>query len=212
MKSQESKKSANRGVTVAQVSENIVNGVNVTHLFKMIDDIKENAEIAKFNFRATNKWIGGTENHTTVKEYSGACKTFSRGKPHVFVKDEPPVLLGNDNGANPVEYLLAGLAGCITTSLVCHAAARGIKINSIESTLQGNIDLRGLLQMDKSINPGYDGINISFTIDSDAPQKDLEELIELAKKASPVANTISRPTPINVLLAKRETQNERKQV
>ena len=94
-----------------QTQTKIVNGVNVTQLFETIDSIKENKEIAKFNFRAQNKWVGGTENHTTVSDYSGACKTFNRSKPHVFVKDEPPVLLGNDNGANPVEYLLAGLAG-----------------------------------------------------------------------------------------------------
>jgi uncharacterized OsmC-like protein len=185
-----------------QTTTKIVNGVNVTQLFETIDSIKENKEIAKFNFRAQNKWIGGTENHTTVSDYSGACKTFKRSKPHVFVKDEPPVLLGNDNGANPVEYLLAGLAGCVTTSLVAHAAARGVKIDSIESTLEGDIDLQGLLQLDENVAPGYQGINISFKIESDASEETLQELIELAKKASPVANTVSRPTPVNVRLVK----------
>ena len=180
----------------------IVNGVNVTQLFETIDIIKKNNEIAKFNFRAKNKWIGGTENQTTVSDFYGACKTNTRTKPHVFTKDEPAVLLGNDKGANPVEYLLAGLAGCITTSLVAHAAARGIKIDSIESTLEGDIDLLGFLQLDKNVNPGYQGINISFKIKSDASEETLQELIELAKKASPVANTISRPTPVNVKLVK----------
>ena len=180
--------------------QKMVNGVNVSQLFETIDNIKQQKKIAKFNFRAQNKWIDGTENHTTVNEYYGACKTFTRSKPHVFVKDEPQVLLGNDNGANPVEYLLAGLAGCITTSLVCYAAARGVKINSIESTMEGDIDLQGLLQIDKSVNPGYQGINISFKIDSDASKETLQELIDLAKNVSPVANTISRPTPLNVTL------------
>ena len=179
-----------------------VNGVNVTQLFETIEAIKENNEIAKFNFRAQNKWVNGTENHTTVNEYFGACKTFSRSKPHTFVKDEPPVLLGKDNGANPVEYLLAGLAGCITTSLVSHAAAKGIKIESIESTLEGDIDLRGLLQIDQNVNPGYQGINMTFKIESDASEETLQELIQLAKKASPVANTVMKPTPVNVSLAK----------
>ena len=180
----------------------IVNGVNVTQLFDTIDSIKENKKVAKFNFRAQNKWKGGTVNQTTVSDYSGACQTFTRSKPHVFIKDEPPVLLGKDTGANPVEYLLAGLAGCITTSLVAHAAAKGIKIDSIESTLEGDIDLHGLLQLDDT-NPGYQGINISFKIESDASEETLEELIKLARKASPVANTISRPTPINVTLVKQ---------
>jgi len=179
----------------------IVNGVNINQLFDTIEHIKEHKEIAKFNFRAKNKWIKGTENHTTVDEYYGACKTHKRSKPHVFVKDEPQILLGNDHGANPVEYLLAGLAGCITTSLVCHAAARGVNIDSIESTLEGDIDLQGLLQIDKSVNPGYQGINIKFKIESDASKEILQELVELAKNASPVANTISKPTPIHVSLA-----------
>jgi len=182
--------------------ESVVNGVNVTQLFDTIDNIKENKEIAKFNFRAKNKWLGGTVNKTTVSDYYGACQTHTRSKPHVFVKDEPPVLLGNDTGANPVEYLLAGLAGCITTSLVAHAAAKGIKIDSIESTLEGDIDLQGLLQLDKNVNPGYQGINISFKIESDASEETLQELIELAKNASPVANTVSRPTPVNVKLVR----------
>jgi len=185
-----------------QQTTKIVNGVNVTRLFKTIDSIKENGEIAKFNFHAQNTWIQGTKNRTTVNEYYGACKTHTRSKPHVFVKDEPQILLGQDNGANPVEYLLAGLAGCVTTSLVCHAAARGIKIDSIESTLEGNIDLRGLLQIDKSVNPGYQGINISFKIESDASDETLQELIELAKNVSPVANTVSRPTPVSVKLVR----------
>ncbi|QUC64128.1 OsmC family protein [Nitrosopumilus sp. K4] len=187
---------------MAQVTEKIVNGVNVTGLFETIETIKEKPEVGKYNFRATNKWIGGTENHTTVNDFYGACKTFSRKKPHVFVKDEPESLLGTDKGANPVEYLLAGLAGCVTTSIVCHAAAKGIKIHSIESKLEGDIDLQGLFQIDENVNPGYRGINISFKIKADATEKELEELVEIAKKVSPVANTISRPTPINMSLEK----------
>ncbi len=190
-----------------QTTTKIVNGVNVTQLFDTIDSIKENKKIAKFNFRAQNKWINGTENHTTVSDYYGACKTHTRNKPHVFVKDEVPLLLGTDKGANPVEYLLAGLAGCITTSLVAHAAAKGIKIDSIESTLEGDIDLLGFLQLDENVNPGYQGINISFKIESDASDETLQELINLAKKASPVANTISRPTLINVTLVKQGEKN-----
>ena len=182
-------------------TQSIVNGVNVSQLFETIDNIKEKPEIAKFNFRASNKWIGGTENHTTVRDFYGGCQTQKRETPHTFIKDEPHILLGKDKGANPVEYILAGLAGCITTSLVAHAAARGIKIDSIESTLEGDIDLHGLLQLDDT-NPGYQGINIAFKIESDASDEDLQELIELAKKVSPVANTVSRPTPINVRLLK----------
>ena len=187
---------------MAQVTEKIVNGVNVSGLFDAIDTIKKRPEMGKYNFRATNKWINGTENHTTVNSFYGACQTFSRKKSHVFVKDEPESLLGTDKGANPVEYLLAGLAGCVTTSIVCHAAAKGIKIESIESRLEGDIDLQGLFQIDQSVNPGYSSIDMSFRIKSDASDEELEELLEIAKNVSPVGNTISRPTPINVRLAK----------
>ena len=177
-----------------------VNGVNVEKLFQTIDAIKDNPKVAQFNFRAQNKWVAGTENRTTVTDYYGACQTFTRSKPHTFVKDEPPVLLGNDKGANPVEYLLAGLAGCLTTSLVAHAAAKGIKLDSVESTLEGNIDLRGLFQMDENVNPGYESIQVNFKIESDAPKETLQELVELAKKSSPVCNTVTKPTPVNVKL------------
>lgn len=186
---------------MAQTTQKTVNGLNVTQLFETIDLIQKDKKIAKFNFRAKNRWVNGAENRTTVSDYYGACKTFKRTSPHTFVKDEPPILLGNDRGANPVEYLLAGLAGCITTSLVSHASAKGIKLDSVESTLEGDIDLRGLLQMDDKVNPGYQAINVTFKIESDASKETLEELIQLAKAVSPVANTVTRATPVNVRLA-----------
>jgi len=182
------------------MSKEPVNGVAVEKIFETVDAIKNNNEIAKFRFKATNKWVNGAENRTTINEFYGACKTHTRSKPFEIVKDEHPVLLGQDQGPNPVEYLLAGLAGCLTTSLVYHAAAKGIKIDKIESTLEGNLDLRGFLQMDENVNPGYEGIQVNFKIESDAPKETLQELVELAKKSSPVCNTVTKPTPVNVSL------------
>src|ERR687897_685120 len=98
----------------------IVNGVNVTNLFGTIDAITENPTISKFNFRAKGKWINGGHNQTTINDFYGACQTHTRSQPFVFDKDEPPVLLGTDQGANPVEYALAALNGCLTTSLIYH--------------------------------------------------------------------------------------------
>ncbi len=178
--------------------ESIVNGVNVDKIFETIDSIKDNSEIAKFRFKATNKWVKGGENRTTVNEFYGACQTHSRSKPFEFVKDEPPILLGEDHGANPVEYALSALAGCLTTSLVYHAAAKGIKIDQVESTLEGNLDLRGFLGMDENIRNGYEGIQVNFKIKSDASKEQLEELVQLAKKRSPVCDIISNPTPVTV--------------
>ena len=181
-------------------TEKIVNGVNVNNLFKTVVAVKGNPTIAKFNFRAKNRWINGGNNKTTVNEFYGACQTHSRSKPFEYVKDEPPVLLGQDQGANPVEYALAALAGCLTTSLIYHAAAQGIKIDEVESTLQGDLDLQGFLGLSEKIRNGYEHIDVAFKIKADAPQEKLEELVELAQKRSPVFDMISHPTPVHVLL------------
>ncbi len=187
---------------MAQQQSKIVNGVNVDGLFQTIDVIKEDPSIAKFNFRAKNEWVNGAENKTTVSDFYGAGKTHVRSKPYVFTKDEPEVLLGTDHGANPVEYALTALAGCVTTTLVYYAAAKGIKINKVESTLEGDIDIRGLLNLDENVKVGYESIQVNFKIDSDAPEEELNELIQIAKKHSPVANTISNATPVNITLSK----------
>ncbi|MFZ9006181.1 MAG: OsmC family protein [Nitrosopumilaceae archaeon] len=187
---------------MVQQQSKMLNGVNVDGLFQTIDGIKKDSSIAKFNFRAKNQWVNGGENRTTVSDFYGAGKTHVRSKPFVFTKDEPEVLLGTDNGANPVEYALTALAGCVTTTLVYYAAAKGIKINKVESTLEGDIDLRGLLNLDENVKSGYESIQVNFKIDSDASEEALEELIEIAKTHSPVASTISNATPVNITLSK----------
>ena len=185
-----------------QTQSKIVNGVNVDDLVQTIDVIKKDASIAKFNFRAENEWVTGGENRTTVKDFYGAGKTHVRSKPFVFTKDEPEILLGTDKGANPVEYALTALAGCVTTTLVYWAAAKGIKLNKVESTLEGDIDLQGFLNLDENVTVGYESIQINFKIDSDASEETLQELVEIVKKRSPTANTISNATPVNITLSK----------
>ena len=181
--------------------EKIVNGVNVTQLFETIDAIGEQKDIAKFSFKASNKWSNGAKNQTSVKDFYGACETQTREEPFVFQKDEPPVLLGEDAGANPVEYLFAALAGCVTTGLVYHAAAKGIELDEVESTYEGNLDLRGFLGMTDEVRNGYESITISFRIKSDAPREQLEELVQIAQDRSPVFDMVSNPVPVRVKLA-----------
>ena len=116
----------------------IVNGVNVDELFGTINAVKDSPVIAKFKFRADNKWIDGGHNHTTIKEFYGVQKNHIHEKPFHLDADEPPLLLGQDKGPNPVEYALKALAACVTTSIVYHAAAKGIEIRGVESRLEGN--------------------------------------------------------------------------
>ena len=131
-----------------------VNGVDVAQLFETIDAIKEKPDVAKFNFRINNKWINGGQNRTTIKDFYGACEAHPHSEAFVLDADEPPVLLGADQGANPVEFALHALAACLTTTLIYHAAAQGIKIDSLESTLEGDLDLHGFLGLSDSVRNG----------------------------------------------------------
>jgi uncharacterized OsmC-like protein len=177
-----------------------INGVNVSKLFGTVELIKVNPEIAKFNFKAKGKWINGGHNRTIINEFYGACQNFQRSESFVFEKDEPPVLLGEDHGANPVEYVLAALDGCLITSLIYHAAAKGIKIDEVETTFAGDLNLHGFLGLDENTRNGYEKIKVEFKIKADAPKEKLQELVQLAQKRSPVFDIISHPTPVEVSL------------
>ena len=180
--------------------EQIVNGVNVSKLLETVRVIKEKPEIAKFNFKAKGKWINGGHNTTTINELYGASQTFKRSQPFVFEKDEPPVLLGEDHGANPVEYVFAALDGCLITSLIYHAAAQGIKIDEVETSFSGDLNLHGFLGLDENIRNGYEKIKVTFKIKADASKEKLHELVQLAQKRSPVFDIVSHPTPVEVSL------------
>ena len=178
-----------------------INGVDVDQLFSTIDAIKETPGLAKFEFRANNRWINGGHNRTSVKDFYGAGQEdASRKQTFVFDNDEPVVLLGEDNGANPVEFVLHALAGCLTTSLVYHAAAQGIKIDAVESTFEGDLDLRGFLGMNEDVRNGYEDIRVTFKIKADAPDEKLKELCELAQKRSPVFDIVTNRVPVKVQL------------
>ena len=182
--------------------EKKVNGVNVDQLFKTIELIKEKPEIARFKFRATNKWVDGTHNRATVKDFYGAGQEDSLREPMVFELDEPPVLLGKNLGTNPVEYLLVALSGCLTTSLIAHASAKGIEIKGVESRYEGDLDLRGFLGLSEDVKVGYENIRVYFKINADVSEEQKEELIRMAQKYSPVFNTIASPVPVSVQLEK----------
>ena len=177
-----------------------VNGVDVDELFGTIDAIKKAPVIAKFKFSASNKWMGGGHNRTTVKNFYGTQQDHERKEPFVLDADEPPLLLGRDLGPNPVEYALTALAACVTSSIVYHAAAKGIAIRSMESRLEGDIDLQGFLGIRDDVPKGYKEIRMFVKIDADAPPEMLEEIVQLGPTYSPVFDTITRAVPVSVKL------------
>ena len=181
-----------------------VNGLDLQKMVETVNALKANPALAKFEFRARNRWVSGGENRSTIKEFFGAgAEDTSRQATFEFTNGEPPVLLGHNEGANPVEFLLHALAGCVTTTTVLHAAARGIEIESLSTTLVGDIDLQGLLALD-DVPAGYSGIRIAMDIKAaNASDEELDELLQFAQAHSPVCNTVCRPVPVTVERVKR---------
>jgi len=175
------------------------NGLDMDALVGTLDAIKHEPSLGRFEFRAKNRWINGGENRSRIKEFYGAGREDdSRTEAFEFTNGEPPVLLGANEGANPVEYLLHALAGCVTTTTVLHAAARGIQIERLCTELTGTIDVQGLLALDDSVPVGYQAINIMMDIEADCSDEELDELLSFARDHSPVCNTVCRPVPVTV--------------
>jgi len=178
-------------------TQTTINGVNVDQLFGTIEAIKGTPAIADFKFRIENKWINGGHNQSTVGDFFGATEVQTR---EGFVVDnaEHQILLGEDQSPNPVEYVLYALAGCLTTSLVFHASARGYAITEVESTLEGDLDLHGFLGMDEQVRNGYKNIRVTMKVKGDIPEEAVKELVELAQARSPVFDIVTNPVPVSV--------------
>ena len=179
----------------AATKETIRNGVNVTDLMSTIEAVQQDPSLANFKFSAQNQWLDGGHNRSTIQEFYGCGQIDrSRSQPFELDADEPPVLLGRDAGANPVEFILHGLAGCMTTSMVYHAAARGIEIGAVESEFEGDLDLRGFLGLSDEVRKGYKQIRVSIRVQSAASVETLRECLSF----SPVYEMISRSLPVDV--------------
>jgi uncharacterized OsmC-like protein len=176
-----------------------LNGLDTEKMVATVTALKANPTLAKFEFRARNRWISGGENRSTIKDfYAAGGEDTSRDETFEFTNGEPPVLLGNNEGANPVEFLLHALAGCVTTTTVLHASARGIEIESLSTRLVGDIDLQGLLALG-DVPPGYQGIRIEMEIKAkNASDAELDDLLQFAQAHSPVCSTVCRPVPVLV--------------
>ena len=181
---------------VAQEATHL-NGLDVQAAVDTIAALKADSSLARFQFRARNTWINGGENRSTIRDFYGAGQEdTSRTQAFEFTNGEPPVLLGNNEGANPVEFLLHALAGCVTTTFVLHAMARGITIKELSTELKGNIDLQGLLGLDDGVPAGYEQIDIKMNVKADCSDEELDDLLAYAQQRSPVCNTVCRPVPV----------------
>jgi len=176
----------------------IRNGVDTTALFATIGAVKAQPELAKFQFRATNRWVDGTHNRGTINGYYGAGQEHNRAQDFTFPADHPPVLTGGDRGPTPVEYLLHALAACLAAGLANIAAARGVMLTDVEATVEGDIDLRGILGLGGGVRNGFEQIRVSFAISGDAPAEKLRELVEQSRQRSAVFDIITNPVPVSI--------------
>ena len=183
-----------------QATEEILNGVNVSAVKELIGVLSEQQDLAKSKFRISNKWINGGHNRSTITDFYGGGKDISHKEPFILDADEPPILAGEDKGANPVEHLLNALAACMTTTMVYHAAARGIKLEEVESELEGDLDLRGFLAISDDVRSGYQNIRVKFKVKTDA--ENVERLKALSR-LSPVYDVVSKGTRVNVQIEKK---------
>jgi uncharacterized OsmC-like protein len=181
-------------ITTARPSRN---GVDVPTLFATLDAVKANPQIAGFQFRARNTWISGTNNRTTIQGFYGAGQEdTSRTEPFTYDADHPAVLVGTNKGPTPVEFLLHAIAACLTAGLANIAAARGVTLHRVESTVEGDIDLLGILGLSADVRNGYRQIRVSFTVDGDATPEQLAALVEQSRRRSAVYDVLTNGTDV----------------
>lgn len=173
----------------------IVNGVDLETLQSTVQAIEEEPGLGKCRFRARNKWMGGTHNRSTITGFYGAKQEFAHKQSFELHADEPPILAGGDDHPNPVEHLLNALTACVTTSMVAHAAVRGIHIEELESQLEGDIDLRGFLGLSDEVPKGYTDIRVKFKVKADV---DNMERLKRLTTFSPVLNTITQGANVDI--------------
>lgn len=180
------------------VMENSVrNGVDTAALFATLDAVKGDPGIAKFQFRATNRWISGTHNQSTIEGFFGAHQEMTHRETFRFDADHPAVLVGADQGPTPVEYVLHALAACLTAGLANIAAARGVRLTEVSSTVEGDIDLLGILGLSDEVRNGFEGIKVSFRVRGDDPEK-LRQVVEQSRRRSAVYDIVTNGVPVTI--------------
>jgi uncharacterized OsmC-like protein len=175
-----------------------LNGVDTPTLFGTLDVVKRQPELAKFQFRARNRWQSGTLSETTMSAFAGAGGEHTHKTTFKMSADHPAVLVGEDRAPLPIEFLLHALASCITGGIANIAAARGVKLTEVESTIEGDIDLLGIFGMSKDVRNGYQGIRASFSIKGDAPPEKLQEIVDQSRARSAVFDVLTNGVPVSM--------------
>jgi len=183
------------------VTQTALNGVNVEQLVATVNAIKADPGLARFKFRATSDWIEGGRSKTRIQGFYGAGQEdTSRTRPFYLEGDEPPVLLGTNTAPNAVEAVLHALASCLAVGFIYNAAARGIKVDSLQFNLEGDLDLHGFLGLSDKTRAGFQNIRLSYRVKTDAPRDKIVELCDYVQKTSPVLDIIRNPVPVTVSL------------
>jgi uncharacterized OsmC-like protein len=177
------------------------NGVNVQALLEAREVLKGSPEAAQFTWRASAKWQKGVHSTTTIEKFFGLGQEQTHKTETVFSADHPEVFAAEDNGITPIEYLLVGLASCLTAGVASVAQNRGIQLRSVESTVEGNHDIRGILGADSDVRNGFNDIKVTFNIDADASKEEIEALVAQSQKRSAVYDALTNPTNVTVEVA-----------
>jgi uncharacterized OsmC-like protein len=185
-----------------ETEKQVQNGVNVDALLGAREALSKAPEAAKFNWRASCKWMNGTHSQTSIQSFFGLGQQQSHKTEFTFDTDHPEIFASEDKGATPVEMVLAGLAGCLTAGVASIAQLRKIQLRSVKATLEGAMDIQGILGIDGDVRNGFNDIKVSFDIDADASKEDLEALVAQSQKRSAVYDVITNPTNVAVSVNK----------
>jgi len=174
------------------------NGVDVSTLFATLDAVKAQPEAAQFQFRVKNRWVSGTHSMGMISGFFGVGAEQERDRTFAVEADHPTVLVGNDHGPTPAEHLLAALAACLTAGIGNIAAARGVELTEVESTVEGDIDLNGILGLSDEVRNGFQDVRINFMIRGNAPDETLREIVEQSRARSAVFDVLTNGTSVTV--------------
>jgi uncharacterized OsmC-like protein len=191
---------ARKGFTMAMATAD--NGVNVQALLDAREALREAPEATKFTWRASCKWVNGTHSQATVSNFFGLGEEQAHKTETTFEADHPEIFASEDHGITPIEYLLVGLSSCLTAGIAAVAQNRGIQLRSVESRLEGKMDIQGILGMDSDVRNGYDDIKVTFEIDADASKEDIEAIVAQSQKRSAVYDALTNPVNVTVDVVK----------